>query len=67
MLGIPKATVWYCRYGDKRAQPTDIWSNHIYSLFNTKGWHPRSECFNGNKKCQRIERFCNGDDSFNNF
>ena len=51
MLGIPKATVWYCRYGDKRAKPTDIWSNHIYSLFNTKGWHPRSECFNGNKKC----------------
>jgi hypothetical protein len=51
MLGIPKATVWYCRYGDKRAKPTDIWSNHIYSLFNTKGWHPKSECFNGNKKC----------------
>ena len=51
MLGIPKTTVWYCRYGDMRAKPTDIWSNHIYSLFNVKGWQPRSECFNGNKNC----------------
>lgn len=51
MLGIPKTTVWYCRYGDMRAKPTDIWSNHIYSLFNLKGWQPRLECFNGNKNC----------------
>jgi len=51
MLGIPKTTVWYCRYGDMRAKPTDIWSNHIYSLFNVKGWQPRLECFNGNKNC----------------
>ena len=51
MLGVPKTTVWYCRYGDTRAKPTDIWSNHIHSLFNMKGWQPRLECFNGNKKC----------------
>ena len=51
MLGIPKTTVWYCRYGDTRAKPTDIWSNHIHSLFNMQGWQPRLECFNGNKKC----------------
>tara|TARA_R110000765_G_scaffold45857_1_gene94767 strand:+ start:91 stop:714 length:624 start_codon:yes stop_codon:yes gene_type:complete len=51
MLGIPKTTVWYCRYGDTRAKPTDIWSNHIYSLFNVNGWKPRAICFNGNKKC----------------
>lgn len=51
MKGIPRTTVWYCRYGDTRAKPTDIWSNHIYSLFNTNGWQPRQECFNGNKKC----------------
>jgi site-specific DNA-cytosine methylase len=51
MKGLPRTTVWYCRYGDKAAKPTDIWSNHIYSLFNSDGWQPRQECFNGNKKC----------------
>lgn len=51
MSGIPKTTVWYCTYGDIRAKPTDIWSNHIYSLFNTNGWNPRAECFNGNTNC----------------
>tara|TARA_Y100000004_G_scaffold197110_1_gene269812 strand:- start:820 stop:1455 length:636 start_codon:yes stop_codon:yes gene_type:complete len=48
---IPRATVWYCRYGDKRAKPTDIWSNHLVDLFNPKGWQPKPECFNGNSKC----------------
>ena len=52
MLGVPKTTVWYCTYGDVRAKPTDIWSNHIYSLFNENGWKPRPMCFNGNTKCQ---------------
>ena len=52
MLGIPKTTVWYCTYGDVRAKPTDIWSNHIYSLFNVNGWKPRAICFNGNTNCQ---------------
>ena len=52
MLGIPKTTVWYCTYGDVRAKPTDIWSNHIYSLFNENGWKPRPMCFNGNTNCQ---------------
>ena len=51
MNGIPRTTVWYCRYGDTRAKPTDIWSNHMYSLFNKNGWQPKQECFNGNKKC----------------
>jgi site-specific DNA-cytosine methylase len=51
MLGIPKTTVWYCTYGDTRAKPTDIWSNHIYSLFNDNGWKPRAICFNGNTNC----------------
>ena len=51
MLGIPKTTVWYCTYGDTRAKPTDIWSNHIYSLFNVNGWKPRAICFNGNTNC----------------
>ena len=48
---IPRTTVWYCRYGSKRAKPTDIWTNNLKSLMNTKGWQPRPGCFNGNKKC----------------
>lgn len=51
MQGIPRTTVTYCSYGDKRMKPTDIWSNNIYSLFNTKGWNPKQMCFNGNTKC----------------
>ena len=51
MAGIPRTTVWYCKYGDKRAKPTDLWSNHIYNLFNTKGFIAKT-CFNNNKKCQ---------------
>ena len=51
MKGKPRTTVWYCRYGDNRAKPTDIWSNNIYSIFNPNGWQPRAECFNGNIKC----------------
>ena len=51
MKGLPRVTVWYCTYGDKRAKPTDIWSNNIYSIFNQNGWKPRAICFNGNKKC----------------
>lgn len=52
MKGIPRTTVWYCRYGDNRAKPTDIWSNHIRSLFTPNGWIARPECYNGNKHCQ---------------
>jgi len=51
MLGIPKTTIWYCKYGFKNAKPTDVFSNHIYSLFNPNGWKPRPKCFNGNIKC----------------
>lgn len=51
MIGLPKATVWYCRYGDTRAKPTDVWTNNLYSLLNPDGWQPRSECFNGNTNC----------------
>ena len=51
MLGLPQVTVWYCQYGDTRAKPTDIFSNNIRSIFNTNGWNPKPECFNGNKNC----------------
>ena len=49
--GLPRTTVWYCKYGDKRAKPTDIWTNNLRSVFNPDGWQPRPECFNGNKNC----------------
>jgi site-specific DNA-cytosine methylase len=51
MKGLPRVTVWYCKYGDKSAKPTDIWSNNIRSIFNPEGWNPKPECFNGNQKC----------------
>lgn len=28
MQGLPRYTVTYCQYGDKRMKPTDIWTNH---------------------------------------
>ena len=37
-------TVWYCTYGDKRAKPTDIWTN-------IDQWKPKPVCHNGNKNC----------------
>ena len=37
-------TVWYCKYGDTRAKPTDIWTNDL-------NWIPRNQCHNGNKEC----------------
>jgi hypothetical protein len=51
MKGIPRATVWYCKYGDSSAKPTDIFTNNLYSLFNPNGWRPRAECRNGNIYC----------------
>jgi hypothetical protein len=51
MLGIPKTTVWYCKYGDNRAKPTDIFSNNIFNLFNENGWIPKEKCFNNNINC----------------
>jgi len=51
MFGIPRTTVTYCSYGDNRMKPTDIWSNHIFNMFNIEGWNPKPMCFNGNKKC----------------
>lgn len=28
MQALPRYTVTYCQYGDKRMKPTDIWTNH---------------------------------------
>jgi len=52
MSWIPLETVWYCRYGDMRAKPTDIFSNNIRSLYNESGWQPRPQCFNNNPHCK---------------
>lgn len=37
-------TVSYCRYGDRRMKPTDIWTN-------CTTWKPKAMCKNGNRKC----------------
>lgn len=39
MKDFKRHTVWYCRYGDDRAKPTDIWTNSTI-------WQPRTECRN---------------------
>lgn len=44
MSGIPCHTVWYCKYGDSRAKPTDIFTNHPNPQF-------KPPCKNGNKDC----------------
>ena len=28
MYGLPRHTVTYCQYGERRQKPTDIWTNH---------------------------------------
>lgn len=28
MEGLPRYTVTYCKYGETRMKPTDIWTNH---------------------------------------
>ena len=55
MMGINRTTICYCRYGDKRMKPTDIFSNNIYDMFNQDGWKPRPMCYNGNIHCHHEE------------
>ncbi len=42
MAPYRRVTVWYCRYSDKRAKPTDIFTNVPESI-----WKPRPPCKNG--------------------
>lgn len=44
MSEFKRETVWYCKYGDDRAKPTDIFTN-------STRWIPRPQCCNGNLKC----------------
>lgn len=39
---LPRYTVTYCQYGDKRMKPTDIWTNHSNPNF-------KPPCKNGMK------------------
>jgi hypothetical protein len=39
---LPRTTVTYCQYGDKRMKPTDLWGS-------VPGWNPRPMCKNGDK------------------
>lgn len=47
-----RATVNYCKYGDDRFKSTDIWTNNLVSIYNPKGWRPRSKCYKSNKNCK---------------
>ena len=38
--GLTRHTVTYCRYGDDRMKPTDLWTT-------VKNWEPRAMCKNG--------------------
>ena len=33
MQGLPRYTVTYCKYGETRMKPTDIWTNHPMPMF----------------------------------
>lgn len=39
---LERVTVWYCRYGEPRAKPTDLWGGFPQS------WRPQPQCHNGN-------------------
>lgn len=39
MKRFNRHTVWYCKYGDDRAKPTDIWTNSVT-------WIPKPMCKN---------------------
>ncbi len=47
----PTATIWYCQYGERRAKPTDIWTNPPLKF--------RPPCHNGAKDHDPAPRGCN--------
>jgi site-specific DNA-cytosine methylase len=47
--GLRVGTVSYCKYGDIRMKPTDIWTNNLYT--DGVGWKPRKMCTPGNPDC----------------
>lgn len=51
LRGINRVEVTYCSYGDSRMKPTDIFTNHAWSIFNPNGWRAKEMCWNGNGRC----------------
>lgn len=49
MRRLPRYTVTYCQYGDKRMKPTDIWTNHPNPRF-------KPMCKNGDPCHERAPR-----------
>jgi hypothetical protein len=56
MQEFKRHTVWYCKYGDNRAKPTDIWTN-------SETWTPRPEChnFKYDKQGNIVDKHCHHD------
>ena len=48
--GLPHVEVCYCRYGDTRMKPTDLWGKFPV------GWTPEPMCHNGNPDHERAPR-----------
>lgn len=51
MQDLPRRTVTYCSYGDRRMKPTDLWSNMFSGHDGRAPWIPREACTNGNPAC----------------
>ena len=49
MQELPRYTVTYCQYGDKRMKPTDIWTNHPNPKF-------KPMCHNGDNCHEKAPR-----------
>jgi len=49
VAGLPRVTVTYCRYGDTRMKPTDLWGS-------VPNWMPRPMCHNGNSDHEAAPR-----------
>jgi hypothetical protein len=49
VAGLPRVTVTYCRYGDTRMKPTDLWGS-------VPNWTPRPMCQNGNSDHEAAPR-----------
>lgn len=48
---LPRRTVTYCSYGDRRMKPTDLWSNMFDPMSGQPVWEPRAMCRPSNPAC----------------
>lgn len=51
MQDLPRRTVTYCSYGDRRMKPTDLWSNMFSGHDGRTPWIPRPSCAPSNPAC----------------